>query len=145
MAIDIAGEQHAVNERVAHVITCALQVAVEQYRKDSEAMKPHTPAPAANLVLEPPHELVKSGHCCGCNVYPVILYKIKGRDRYRCDACHCKETGARHPLAHTAIREVSEGAPSLVEAFARQAIEAQQVLDAVEDNIYRALISAIHA
>jgi hypothetical protein len=42
------------------------------------------------------------GNCCGCNIYPMALFKVPGIYRYRCAECFEKETGYRHHLAPAA-------------------------------------------
>jgi hypothetical protein len=39
------------------------------------------------------------GNCCGCNQYPLPLFKVPGIYRYRCDSCFERETGYRHHMA----------------------------------------------
>jgi hypothetical protein len=46
-----------------------------------------------------PEPETRVGNCCGCNRYPLPLFKIQGLYRYRCDECFEKETGHRHYLS----------------------------------------------
>jgi len=40
------------------------------------------------------------GHCCGCrSPNDLLLYKVQGISRYRCDECFERETGHRHHLS----------------------------------------------
>jgi hypothetical protein len=39
----------------------------------------------------------RMGNCCGCNTYPLRLFKISGIFRYRCAGCYYKETGQLPP------------------------------------------------
>lgn len=40
------------------------------------------------------------GNCCGCNHFPMPLFKVPGIYRYRCAECFERETGFRHHMAH---------------------------------------------
>ena len=48
-----------------------------------------------------PDPEIRVGNCCGCNMFPVTLYKIMGIYRYRCAPCFEKETGCWPHLAPT--------------------------------------------
>lgn len=46
------------------------------------------------------------GHCCGCRVYPIALFKIpKNVYRYRCADCFALEMGYRHHLCPNSAPE----------------------------------------
>lgn len=53
-----------------------------------------------------PEPEVHVGNCCGCNTYPITLYKIPGIYRYRCAGCFQTETGYSHHLAPSVTRIV---------------------------------------
>jgi hypothetical protein len=42
---------------------------------------------------------IRIGNCCGCQTYPVLLFKVPGIYRYRCDECYAAEVGHRHHMA----------------------------------------------
>lgn len=37
------------------------------------------------------------GICAGCNRYPVVIYKARSPERWRCEGCYVKETGTKPP------------------------------------------------